>query len=361
MNEYNVNIRRARVGQCVSRAVYDESRTLLLPKDTVLTPKILMQLKFCGVESIWVEGCSTGDAKESEEMELPLYIEKVKNTEQFKKFSLAHEKSVESFKKEINEVLLNNKEIDVSQLIVEVNHILDEVTNGIQIFDMLQCIRAYDDSTYIHSINVALICNVLGRWLQLKEEDVEILTLCGILHDIGKLMMPSEIIKKAGKLTQGEVVMIQTHPYVGYGLLKDKLVDERVKKAILQHHEKCDGSGYPNGLKGEEIDAFAKIVTIADIYDAMTADRVYREGVCPFDVIEIFEQEGYQKYDPQYLLTFLKRIAESYINKSVELSNKRIGQVIMINQNKLSRPVVRIGQEYVDLLHVKDLSIVKIL
>lgn len=362
MDEYKVNIRLARVGMRLSQPVYDECKTLLIPKETELTSKIIMQLKFCGVEEIWVQGKNHSlQSKEIEDITLSPYSEKIKDTVIFKHFSEAYHEVVETIKEDINGVILNNKEIDITHLISEVNNILSEVTNGIQVFEMLQCIRNYDDSTYIHSINVALICNIMGKWMHFSEDDTDVLTVCGVLHDIGKLMMPSDIIKKAGKLTQGEFVTIQTHPYIGYGLIKDKKLDERIKKAVLQHHEKCDGTGYPNGLKREQIDDFAKIVTIADIYDAMTADRVYREGLCPFDVIEIFEKEGLQKYDPTYLLTFLKRIAESYINKPVQLSDGREGHIIMLNQNKLSRPVVKINHEYIDLLQHKELSIIKIL
>ena len=362
MDEYKINIRLAQVGMQLSQPVYDESKTLLVPNEMELTSKIIMQLKFCGIEEIWVKGKKHDlPSKEAEDSVLPPHSEKIKDMVHFKHFSEVHHKVVESIKEDINGVILNNKEIDIAHLISEVNTILNEVTNGIQVFDMLQCIRAYDDSTYIHSVNVALICNIMGKWMGFNEADIQTLTVCGVLHDIGKLMMPSDIIKKAGKLTQGEFVTIQTHPYIGYGLLKDKKIDERIKKAVLQHHEKCDGTGYPSGLKREQIDDFAKIVTIADVYDAMTADRVYREGLCPFDVIEIFEQEGLQKYDPVYLLTFLKRIAESYINKPVQLSDRREGQIIMLNQNKLSRPVVKVNNEYIDLLQQKDLSILRIL
>ena len=361
MDEYKINIRRAKVGMRLSQAVYDESETLLISEKTQLTAKMITQLKFCGVEEIWVKGKNPDNQSELNEVVLPPYIERIKDTVAFKHFSKAHHEVVESMKEDINKVLLNNEAINIERLTEEVNHILDQVNNGIQVFDMLQCIRAYDDSTYVHSVNVALICNIMGKWLHFSKQDVEVLTVCGILHDIGKLMMPSNIIKKAGKLTQSEYVTIQTHPYIGYGLLKDKQIDERIKKAVLQHHEKCDGTGYPNNLKRDDIIGFAKIVTIADVYDAMTADRVYREGVCPFKVIENFEQEGFQKYDTDYLLTFLKHIAESYINKPVQLSDNRKGQIIMLNQNKLSRPVVKVGEDYIDLLQEKNLSIAKIL
>ena len=106
------------------------------------------------------------------------------------------------------------------------------------------------------------------------------------------------------------------------------------------HHEKCDGSGYPYGLKGNEIDRFSKIVTIADIFDAMTSERVYRKAMCPFSVIKAFEDEGIQKYEMKYILTFLENVANSYLNHRVSLTNGLEGNVIFINKDDYSRPVV---------------------
>ena len=116
------------------------------------------------------------------------------------------------------------------------------------------------------------------------------------------------------------------------------------------HHEKCDGSGYPYGLKGPEIDKFAKIVTIADIFDAMTSERVYRKAMCPFSVIKSFEDEGIQKYEMKYILTFLENVSNSYLNHRVTLTNGMEGNVIFINQDDFSRPVIRtMDDQIIDL------------
>ena len=106
------------------------------------------------------------------------------------------------------------------------------------------------------------------------------------------------------------------------------------------HHEKCDGSGYPYGLRENEIDKYAKIITIADIFDAMTSDRVYRKALCPFTVIKFFEDDGLQKYDLKFILTFLENVANSYLNHRVVLSNGMEGNVIFINQTAYSLPTI---------------------
>lgn len=354
MQENKISMYQARCGMQLSRTVYDNNGLILLPKGAILTSKGIVRLRFYGIEELFVY--SAQQEEDLQESEMENYIASTRKTESFKQFDKLHTQSVNLVKETFNGMIRDNSKVDTEALISEVNNVLKNSENSIQVFDMLHCIRDYDDSTYVHCVNVSLICNVLGKWIGFSKEDIETLTLCGLLHDVGKLMMPKEIIAKPSKLTEHEFATIKMHPYMGYTILKED-VDKHVKNAVLQHHEKCDGSGYPKGLVKDQIDEFSKIVTIADVYDAMTANRVYRKGICPFDVIEILEKEGFQKYEPRYLLIFLERMVESYINRGVQLSNNEKGEIIMINKCALSKPVVRIRNQYIDLSRKNDLSI----
>ena len=140
------------------------------------------------------------------------------------------------------------------------------------------------------------------------------------------------------------------HPILGYNLLSDSEIDRRIKLAALQHHERNDGSGYPYGLTKDFISPFAKIVAITDVYDAMTADRCYRAGICPFEVIAQFERQDKSKYDQNILQVFLKNIAESYIGTGVLLSDNSRGIITMINDKALSSPLVKLDDgTFIDL------------
>ena len=207
---------------------------------------------------------------------------------------------------------------------------------------MLHNMRKITDSTYAHSLNVSLISRMIGMWQNYNADDLETLTLGGLLHDIGKSKIPPEIINKPGRLTPEEYELVKKHSEYGYELLKNQNISVRIKKIALTHHERCDGSGYPIGLVGDDIDDFANIVAIADVYDAMTADRCYRRGVCPFEVIATFEREGLGKYKPQFITSFLEHIANTYINNDVMLSNGMTGKIVLINKHRLTRPVVRL-------------------
>ena len=134
-------------------------------------------------------------------------------------------------------------------------------------------------------------------------------------------------------------------------------ISEAIKESALMHHERCDGSGYPLGIGENRINPYAKIVAIADVYDAMTAARVYRGPLCPFKVISIFETEGLQKYDSHYILTFLEHIANTYMNNRVRLSNGKEGDVVFMNKNSLSKPMIRCGKEFIDLSKETDIYI----
>lgn len=194
-------------------------------------------------------------------------------------------------------------------------------------------------------------------WLKYSDEDLDVLTLAGLLHDIGKCKIPNAIILKKGKLTDAEYEVIKAHAQLGYDILKDQPLDERIKNAALMHHERYDGTGYPNHLVGKEIDDMAAIVAIADVYDAITSDRCYRRALCPFEVIASFELEGLNRYNPQFILCFLEHIANTYVNNNVLLSNGQTGKIILITQ-RLTRPVIQLeDQTFLDLNDRPDLYI----
>lgn len=227
---------------------------------------------------------------------------------------------------------------------------------------MLMCIRDLDDMTYVHSLNVSLICNLFGCWLKLPKEECDNLILAGLLHDIGKMMVPKVLLTKPDKLTPAEFTAVKAHSLYGYNILKNLPLTPPVKLAALMHHERCDGTGYPMGLTADKIDSFAKIVAIADVYDAMTAARVYRGPICPLEVIGLFESEGLKKYDPKYLLTFLEGVMYTYLHHTVILSTGEKAEIIMLNRGTISRPVVRTeSNQFIDLAKNPSITILGII
>lgn len=355
-----ISIRQAMPGMIVADDIYNTANQLVISKGIPLTDKIITRLKFYSIKELPI---ILLDKKQdiSSIISTASQTQRTKESAAFKQFHSAFADSVQSFKGELNKLSSNDANVDVSGLLEHTNSILKNCRNGMHLFDMLHCMREYDDITYIHSVNVSLLCNVLGSWLKLSTQDLEALTLAGLLHDIGKLTLPSEIINKQSRLTPSEYVTIKTHTLQGFNMLKNKKLDERIINAALMHHERCDGSGYPYRLKGAEIDDFAKIIAIVDVYDAMTSARSYRPALSPFEAISTFEAEGLQKFDPKFIMVFLNEIVQAYIGNRVLLNNNLEGEVRMINKHALSRPIIQIGNDFIDLSKNHTIEIVSML
>ena len=296
------------------------------------------------------------------QQEEPSHFEKLKASREFQAFKQSFTKNVDGLRSNLNDIVEKNTPVNVDHMIGDTMQIISDQGSTFAVFDMLHNMRDFDDLTYAHSMNVAMICNVFARWLRFSEEDVRTITACGMMHDIGKLKIDDAIIKKPGKLTPEEFRAIQSHPAEGYRILQKQNIDLHIKLSALEHHEKCDGTGYPMKLTGEKIDPFAKIVAIADVYDAMTANRVYREGMCPFRVIEIFEEDGFHKYEVAYIIKFLENVVNTYIDNRVLLSDGRIGTVRWINKQRLSKPMLEMSDgTFLELEKSPGLHIEKIL
>lgn len=352
-----VSTRSLMPGMVTAEDIFSFSNSLILSKGTVLTDKAIMKLEVYSIFYVRIEDEWAEVPQEEPKAEESSYSERLKQTPEFQNFAKDFQKETESFKSTINNALDDISNLDVDQLIESSLSLLSSDNKHVNVFDMLHNMRQLDDSTYVHCMNVGLMCNIFAHWLRMEEEDVKTATLCGLLHDIGKLKIPENILKKPSKLTDEEFKIIQTHPREGYNLLMSSPVNDHVKNAALMHHERCDGTGYPLRLNAIQIDPFAKLVAIADVYDAMTSARVYRGPLCPFKVIEAFEQEGFQKYDAQYILTFLGNIVNTYMLHRVRLSDGREGEIVFINPDKLSKPTIKIGNKYVNLGTESNVSI----
>lgn len=269
-------------------------------------------------------------------------------------------KSAQLLEKSLSEYIVREDEdLNTNKLLKETREIIALSDEPVHTFRMLRRVRRYDDLTYIHSLNVAILCHEFANWMHMPEEEQDILTLAGLLHDVGKMGIPGKIIKKAGSLTDEEYELIKQHPQKGYDFLKKHPLDERIMNAALMHHERCDGSGYPNGLKADEIDDFAKIVAIADYYDALTSARVYREPHCPFEVFRMLQQER-EKFDPAYLAVFMEGVGSFYIGCEVVLSNQKRARMVDTNPTDQSNPIVKMDGLIVNLAMAPDVDVKEI-
>lgn len=291
--------------------------------------------------------------------EMQAMVDLVRSTPHYCHFNENVIQSAEILKDSLSRFITDaNVDLTSNELLNQTKEIIVMSKNPLHTFHMLHKIRKYDDTTFVHSLNVAILCNLFGQWTEMPQEDLDILTLAGLLHDVGKMNIPEEIIKKPGTLTEEEYSVVKNHPRRGYAILENLPLDERIKKVALMHHERCDGSGYPDGIQGGEIIDFAKIVAIADVYDALTSARVYRGPLCPFEVIHMIEKEDEnKKYDPRFLYPFLEGVVKSFVGFKVILSDGREGKIIESHRQNFAHPIIQVGNEQIDLMHNPDLTI----
>lgn len=342
-------------GMITAADVLSYDHEAIIPKGIILTENIISRLEGYSIYYVYIEDNLIVDlsapmvnqivsAQDAEVAKLLSIDDQVKNRQknrQLQRFSQGYARCAEHYENSLMKSLYRSEPFQANELLKECTALLRQDKQEISIFDMLLNMHNAEDSVYCHCIDVALISSVLARWLHFSGEDQMMAAACGLFHDIGKFMLPARILRKPGKLTPDEFEIIKTHTTEGFHLLgRYANIPDPVKNAALMHHEKCDGSGYPYGLTGDDIDRFAKIVTIADIFDAMTSERVYRAAMCPFSVIKHFEDDGIQKYEMRYILTFLENVSNSYLNHKVTLSNGMKGNVIFINPGSFSQPVV---------------------
>ena len=235
------------------------------------------------------------------------------------------------------------KNESISNAIHVTKNIVSEITTNKNAAINMNDLKLYDDYTYYHSVNVAVITIVLGIALGLSNTNLYKLGLGALLHDIGKVFVPKEIIDKRGKLTDEEFEKVKEHCLIGSDYLRNKWeVSVESNLCVLTHHEKFDGSGYPNNLTAERIPQFGKIITIADVYDAITSDRPYRGALSPSDAMEFIMGGSGTLFDPKIVDVFISKIAPYPIGVCVLLSNGLKGVVVENNLKCGLRPKVQI-------------------
>ncbi|KJZ94825.1 HD-GYP domain-containing protein, partial [Clostridium sp. IBUN13A] len=271
-------------------------------------------------------------------------IERISSVHKFEKRKLSeYSQKEQNYFNSINQVaeeLLENVFNSINQVAEE---LLENVLSNKNVLLSLVDIKNMDNYTYAHCVNVAVISIIIGISLSLSKQNLIYLCMGALVHDIGKAFIPHEILQKPGKLTTEEFQVIKDHPKLGYDFLTQFYsLSAHIKLIVLQHHERFDGLGYPDGTTGNKISYLARIVSIADVYDALTSDRPYKRAMCPSDALEYIMSNAGTLFDYDIVNVFCKVIIPYPKGTIVSLSNGDIGIVEETLPNFPLRPIVKI-------------------
>ena len=233
--------------------------------------------------------------------------------------------------------------IDITPLAAVAEEMVDTMfTHG----DAMLClarIRAKDAYLMEHSMNVAILLANFGRYLGLDRSVLKELTLGGLLHDVGKIMTPDEVLNKPGKLTDEEFGVMRQHVVHSYDILSNTAgITPTMLEVAANHHERLDGTGYPQRLKGDQLSLYTRMSGIVDVYDAVTADRVYKQGMQPTQAFRILLKGINQHFDAELVTKFIKCMGVYPVGTLVQLSNQRLAVVMQRNEQQPLKPVVKV-------------------
>ncbi len=235
-------------------------------------------------------------------------------------------------------------DVDVTESFAAVDSLLEGLDRDSRNMLLLAKLHRYDDYTFRHSLNVSVLALIFGKHLGMHGDELKRLGFAGLYHDVGKFRVPIEIVNKPARLSEREFEQMKRHSLLGYQLLSQQGgISEDILLGVLHHHERYDGMGYPRQLKAEEKDSFARILSIVDIFDALSSDRVYRKATTPHDTIKAMFAWRNETFHPGLLEQFVRCFGVFPAGSFVRLTDQTCGVVLEARPDHPSRPLVKVS------------------
>ncbi|WP_214630445.1 HD-GYP domain-containing protein [Paenibacillus agaridevorans] len=328
-----LSVMQCKPGMRLAKRIFSEDGIVLLGERMELTSRLITRLAECGVQYVYIEDART------EDINPPTLIRE-------DTFRMAVKEIRTNFRTLMERP--NRKKGSAYPYIAQpfkamMNLIIDDLSNQEDAMIMLMNMGTVDHYLFQHSLNVCVYSTLLGMSSGYSRDELTTLGLGALLHDIGKTQINVNVLKKPDQLTREEFELMKRHPQLGYEMLKDQPnLSLLVAHCAFQHHERLDGSGYPRGIKGNEIHDYAKWIGLVDSYDAMTTNRVYRSPMLPHDAMERLYAGTGTLYEQRMLQLFRDKVAIYPIGMSVRLMTGERGIVVDLNSSYPHRPVVRV-------------------
>jgi len=329
-----VPIQSLKENSTLKKTVYGPNGKVLLKEGVVLDSYYISKLKKVGINGVYIEDELSKGIEIKGIISDELRHEAVKNVQET--FIYAQKSHISDKEFEKNNDLINSM----------TKNIVDEILSSEELMINMIDLKVFDDYTFYHSLNVAIISIVLGASLDFTKEELYSLGLAAILHDIGKIFIPKEILNKPGKLDDKEWSIMRNHPNKGFKFLKDKFnLPADSYKGILMHHERWNGSGYPKKQSFNDISKYGRIIAVADVYDALISDRPYRKGLLPSEAVEYVLAGNDTLFDPQIVNIFLRKVTPYPSGTIVKLSNNSLAIVVENFEGSGNRPLLKVFNE----------------
>ena len=347
-----INIMDCMPGMVLARPIYHEGPVILLEQNTTLSSSYINRIQAMGISEIYIEDDDSDGIIPNDLVKDPTRLEAI------------------TYVRNVMDQYSNTYSVYTKELLEVINNIIDDIFSNDYIMLNIMDIKNCDGYTFSHCVNVAILSIATGSMLGLSRQELTELGIGAILHDIGKIMIPEEVLKKNSSLSDSEYELIKQHSKLGYEILcRIPDISQNSARVALSHHERVDGKGYPNGIIGSDIHIYSKIVAIADVFDARTSDRIYRKKISNVQAIEYLAGIAKHTFDNTVLLSFLKIVPPYPVGTVITLSTGDKGIVQYVSENTPTRPVVRIiynadgGKknyyEELDLSQHVDISIVE--
>ncbi|MCM3783230.1 HD-GYP domain-containing protein [Neobacillus mesonae] len=325
-----VPIHMLQPGMKLGRRIYNDEGIVLLGEKVELTNGLIQRLGQLGFSYVYIHDPNTDDIEFPELLREETRIQAMKEIKC--QFSMLSSGSMRSPYPHLGKVFVGLMEL-----------ILDDIGTRQDVMIMLSGMQSMDHALYEHSLNVCIYSLVLGKALGYEHKKLMELGLGALLHDIGKTQIPAEILQKPGKLTNDEYEIVKNHTVYGFKLLKDEPGIPLISAhCALQHHERLDGRGYPQGLAGSEIHEFGKLIALTDSYDAMTTNRIYQNALLPHQAVEMLFAGSGTQYDQKMLELFRDYAAIYPVGLTIQLNTGETAVVVRIHPKAPQRPVVRV-------------------
>ena len=341
-----ITVKNLKSGMRLARTLYDKDGRVLLYAGVTLTRQNIQRICQLNFNSLYIR--DPDDPFEAEILE-PVQAETKAKAVTIVKNTMA--------------AMIRDAKTDIDQLKFVVADMVDQILIDNQIIYNMVDIRTHDDYTFAHSVNVGVLALLIGAALNYNRNKLIILGTGAILHDIGKIFIASSLLNKPKQLQPDEYEIVKSHAVKGYQLLKERNVSYVASHVAYEHHEREDGTGYPRGLTGAKIHHYAKIVAVADVFDAMTADRVYRKAIPTHLVLQELRNLAGIKFSKPVVDSFVKIIAPYPLGSVVKLTNGAVAKVIKVTKTECLVKIVQgtgAGEKY-DLFQNPDLIVEEVI